>query len=96
MAAAAGALFVLIDPLNPESDRYQPLWGAPPQVAARAVSFLAIMCAIGLFVLRIAIARPVVRRVEGTSLRGVSVAFFVAAAVSIIVVVGHRPAERRL
>src|SRR5262249_13699951 len=47
----------------------------PKQVAARAVTFLAIMCAIGLFVLRIAIARPLVRRVDGTSLRGVSIAF---------------------
>jgi energy-coupling factor transporter ATP-binding protein EcfA2 len=37
LAAAAAAPFVLIDPLDPESDRYQPLWGAPAQVAARAV-----------------------------------------------------------
>ena len=29
LAAAAGAPFVLIDPLDPDSDRYQPLWGAP-------------------------------------------------------------------
>ena len=37
LAAAAGVAFVLIDPLDPDSDRYQPLWGAPAQVAARAV-----------------------------------------------------------
>jgi hypothetical protein len=37
LAAAAGVPFVLIDPLDPESDRYQPLWGTPAQVAARAV-----------------------------------------------------------
>jgi len=37
LAAAARVPFVLIDPLDPASDRYQPLWGAPAQVAARAV-----------------------------------------------------------
>ncbi|MFZ1996536.1 MAG: type IV secretion system DNA-binding domain-containing protein [Solirubrobacteraceae bacterium] len=37
LAAAAGVPFVLIDPLDPASDRYQPLWGSPAQVAARAV-----------------------------------------------------------
>jgi len=37
LAAAAEVPFVLIDPLAPNSDRYQPLWGAPAQVAARAV-----------------------------------------------------------
>src|SRR5262249_49594996 len=49
-------------------------------VVARWAVFLSVMTAIGLFVLRIAIARPVVRRVRGTSLRAVSVAFWVAAA----------------
>jgi len=37
LAAAAGVPFVLIDPQDPGSDRYQPLWGTPAQVAARAV-----------------------------------------------------------
>jgi hypothetical protein len=37
LAGAAGVPFVLIDPLDPASDRYQPLWGTPAQVAARAV-----------------------------------------------------------
>src|SRR5262249_13333062 len=37
LAAAAGVPFVLIDPLDPAGDRYQPLWGTPGQVAARAV-----------------------------------------------------------
>jgi hypothetical protein len=37
LAAAAGVPFVLIDPLDRASDRYQPLWGTPAQVAARAV-----------------------------------------------------------
>ena len=35
LAAAAEVPFVLIDPLDPSSDRYQPLWGTPAQVAAR-------------------------------------------------------------
>ncbi|MGH3263818.1 MAG: type IV secretory system conjugative DNA transfer family protein [Trebonia sp.] len=37
LAAAAGVPFVLIDPQDPDSDHYQPLWGTPAQVAARAV-----------------------------------------------------------
>jgi hypothetical protein len=37
LAAAADVPFVLIDSQDPESDRYQPLWGTPTQVAARAV-----------------------------------------------------------
>jgi copper transport protein len=54
----------------------------PRLVVARWVVFLAMMAAIGLFVLRIAIARPVLRRVEGTTLRPVSVAFAIASAVA--------------
>jgi hypothetical protein len=37
LAAAAEVPFVLIDPQDPGTDRYQPLWGTPAQVAARAV-----------------------------------------------------------
>jgi len=37
LAGAAGVPFVLIDPQDPCSDRYQPLWGTPAQVTARAV-----------------------------------------------------------
>src|SRR4029079_18276584 len=37
----------------------------PRLIAARSISFLAVMIAIGLFILRIATARPVVRRVAG-------------------------------
>jgi copper transport protein len=55
----------------------------PRLVAARTVVFLAVMTAIGLFLLRIAIARPVVRRVPGTGLRAVSAAFAVAAAIGL-------------
>ena len=46
----------------------------PKLLVARWLAFLTVMIAIGLFVLRIAIARPLLRRVEGTSLRPVSVA----------------------
>ena len=42
---------------------------------ARWVMFLSVMAAIGLFVLRVVIARPLVGRVRGTSLRHVSVAW---------------------
>ena len=34
LAAKAGVPFVLFDPQDPASDRYQPLWGTPSQVAA--------------------------------------------------------------
>jgi len=37
IAAAAGRPFVLFDPRSPDTDRWQPLWGAPGDVAARAV-----------------------------------------------------------
>jgi copper transport protein len=58
----------------------------PRLITARSLSFLAVMCAIGLFVLRIGIARPVIRRVDGTNLRAISIAFFVAAAVGLVAV----------
>lgn len=56
----------------------------PRLIAARSVVFVALMAAIGLFLLRIAIARPVVRRVPGTRLRAVSLAFGVASAVTLV------------
>jgi TraM recognition site of TraD and TraG len=37
LAAAAGVPFVLFDSQDPETDRWQPLWGTPDGVAARAV-----------------------------------------------------------
>jgi copper transport protein len=43
-----------------------------------------VMAAIGLFVLRMAVARPLVRRVSGTRLRAVSIAFVVAAAIALV------------
>jgi len=37
LAAAAGVPFILFDSQDPETDRWQPLWGTPDVVAARAV-----------------------------------------------------------
>jgi len=37
IAAAAGRPFVLFDPRDQHTDRWQPLWGTPADVAARAV-----------------------------------------------------------
>jgi copper transport protein len=50
----------------------------PHLVIARWLAFLSFMTAIGLFVLRIAIARPLIRRVEGPRLRELSLAFVAA------------------
>jgi copper transport protein len=56
----------------------------PRLVVARWLMFLTVMAAIGLFVLRIAIARPVVRRVSGTHLRALTIAFVATAALALI------------
>jgi copper transport protein len=58
----------------------------PSLVTARAIVFLSVMAAIGLFILRIATARPVVRRVSETRLRAVSIAFGIAAVVGLIAI----------
>jgi copper transport protein len=59
---------------------------SPRLVAARWVAFLALMAAIGLFVLRIFVARPLVGRVSGTRLRHVTLAFAVSSAVALIAI----------
>jgi copper transport protein len=58
----------------------------PSLLVARWVAFLASMSALGLFVLRAVIARPLVSRVEGTSLRAVSAAFVAALALALVAV----------
>jgi copper transport protein len=58
----------------------------PKLVTARWVAFLSMMAAIGLFVLRIAVARPVVTRVAGTRLTAVTLAFGVAAGIALIAI----------
>ncbi|HEY1451323.1 MAG TPA: copper resistance protein CopC, partial [Solirubrobacteraceae bacterium] len=57
-----------------------------PLLIARWLVFLTTMSAIGLFVLRILIAQPVVRRVPGTSLRSLNIAFVVASVAGLIAV----------
>lgn len=56
----------------------------PTLVAARWVVFLSILAAIGLFVLRIATARPLIVRVAGTRLRSISIAFWIAVAIAFV------------
>ena len=58
----------------------------PQLLIARWVMFLSVMVAIGLFVLRLLIARPVLARVPGASLRAVSVAFVVASVLGLIAI----------
>jgi copper transport protein len=58
----------------------------PRLVAARFVAFLAVLAAIGLFVLRIATARPVARRVPGTRLRAVTIAFGISSALALVAI----------
>jgi copper transport protein len=58
----------------------------PRLLIARWAVFLSVMAAIGLVALRLAVARPVVRRVSGTRLRAVTVAFSVASAVGLVAI----------
>jgi copper transport protein len=58
----------------------------PRLLVARWVVFLAVMGAIGLLTLRLLVARPLVSRVGGTSLRGLSVAFGVASVVGLVAI----------
>ncbi|HEY4414011.1 MAG TPA: copper resistance protein CopC [Gaiellaceae bacterium] len=55
-------------------------------VIAKWLAFLTMMAAIGLFVLRVLIARPLVRRVEGTSLRTLSIAFGITAVLGLLAI----------
>jgi copper transport protein len=57
-----------------------------PLVIARWLALLTTMTAVGLFVLRMLIARPVVARVEGTSLRALSRAVVIATVLGLIAV----------
>jgi copper transport protein len=58
----------------------------PKLIVARWIVFLSVMASIGLLALRLAIARPVVRRVSGTSLRHVSIAFFASAVIGLLAI----------
>jgi copper transport protein len=56
----------------------------PQLLIVRWIVFLSAMAAIGLLALRLFVARPVVERVAGTSLRSVSIAFWVALGVALV------------
>jgi copper transport protein len=56
----------------------------PQLLAARWVVFLSLLAALGLFVLRSLIARPVVRTVPGCSSRNIAAAFWVALLVALV------------
>jgi copper transport protein len=56
----------------------------PGLVVARWIVFLSVMGAIGLYVLRQLIARPMIRRVDGTTLRWVSIGFFATSLVGLV------------
>ena len=56
----------------------------PQLLISRWVVFLSFMAALGLFVLRMVIARPVVRRVGGVSVRAISIALGVALLVALL------------
>ncbi|HUE28452.1 MAG TPA: CopD family protein, partial [Solirubrobacteraceae bacterium] len=58
----------------------------PGLLITRWLMLLAVMVSVGLFVLRMAIARPVVRRVPGVSLRGLSVALVAVSLVALIAI----------
>jgi copper transport protein len=56
----------------------------PRLIAARWIVFLSVMSALGIFVLRMLIARALVRRVPGSRLRSLSAAFLVASAIGLV------------
>jgi copper transport protein len=58
----------------------------PQLLIARWVMFLSVMVSIGLLILRLAIARPLVRRVEEVSLRPLQVAFVVSSIVGLVAI----------
>ncbi|HWH54692.1 MAG TPA: copper resistance protein CopC [Gaiellaceae bacterium] len=58
----------------------------PKLIAARWAALVSLMAAIGLFVLRIAVARPLVTRVAGSRLRRVTLAFGIASAVALVAI----------
>ena len=58
----------------------------PQLLITRWAMFVFVMAAIGLFVMRVLVARPVMRRVEGVKLKSVSLAFGVAAVLGLIAI----------
>ena len=58
----------------------------PRLVTARWAAFLSVMTAIGLLMLRLGIARPLVRRVSGTRLRAVTIGFCVSSLIALVAI----------
>jgi copper transport protein len=58
----------------------------PRLVTARWIAFMAVLAAIGLFVLRMGAARPLVRRVRDAHLRALTIAFVVASGLALVAV----------
>jgi copper transport protein len=58
----------------------------PGVLITRWVMFVSVMAAIGLFAMRLFTARPLIRHVEGTTLRPLTLAFAVAAAIGLIAI----------
>ena len=56
----------------------------PRLLIARLIVFLSAMAAVGLLALRLFVARPVVERVPGASLRPLSVAFWIALVIALV------------
>jgi copper transport protein len=59
---------------------------SPQLLITRWLMLLSVMAAVGLFVLRTLIVRPVVKRVEGVSLKAVSIAFVIASVLGLIAI----------
>jgi copper transport protein len=58
----------------------------PRLVTARWIAFMAVLAAIGLYVLRMGAARPLVRRVRDAHLRALTIAFVVACGLALVAV----------
>ncbi len=62
---------------------------SPQPLISRTVMFLAVMIAIGLFVLRFFVARVLAQRTDGDGLRAVSVAYVVASVVGLLAIAAY-------
>jgi copper transport protein len=66
---------------------------SPQPLVTRTVMFLAVMVAIGLFVLRFLVARVLARRTDGSGLRALSIAYVVASVVGLLAIAAYLDAS---
>jgi copper transport protein len=66
---------------------------SPQPLVTRTVMFLAVMIAIGLFVMRFLVARVLARRSDGSGLRALSVAYVVASVVGLLAIAAYLDAS---